>query len=137
MSGFGCRLVNLRENINDIGTLKKDDEYYLHIVHLPSCVCVIKQIVMLIMMGAQSGNNNVPILQRFLSRGQGCRRINTQDMTFHLLAAPHGVCLGEPPFSSDNSPLINDVLWRWHEASLEELVNTFHMFIFTYQRQDF
>lgn len=86
---------------------------------------------MLIMMGAQSGNNNVPILQRFLSRGQECRRINTQDMTFHLLAAPHGV---QPPFSSDNSPLINDVLWRWHEASLEELDNTFHMFIFTSQR---
>lgn len=69
----------------------------------------------LIMMGAQSGNNNVPILQCFLSRGQGCRRINTQDMTFHLLAAPHGVCLSEPPFNSYNSPLINDVLWRWHE----------------------
>lgn len=79
------------------------------------------------MIRAQSGDNNVSIVQGFRS-GVRELHINTQDVTFRSLAGLHSICLAAPPFSSDNSPLINDAPRRWHQASLEELVNTSHMF---------
>lgn len=53
--------------------LEKDDEFHLRIVLLPSGVCILKQILMLIRIAAQSGDTNVPIQQRFLPgvRGAG------------------------------------------------------------------
>lgn len=45
--------------------------------------------------------------------------INTQDVTFNPLAAPHSINLPKPVFSSDNGMLINDALLSWRQPALE------------------